>query len=368
LVLGVTLVRPVVACPFCSSFSSTLTQDLAITEAAAFGVCVSAPDADDSASYPKYRFKVLDILKGDAVSAPGEEVVVPSATPFSLGDQVLLVAVREENLWEWGTVGPLSEAARNHIRKLETLPKSGLERMGYFLPLLLSEDTFLANDAFNEFAMAPIEEMATVKPLLDRRKVIATILDPDTKLELRRLHWTLLSLCGRPEDVQVALDAINRRLNEDEDTVGFDSALSCAMVLGGEESLEMIEQRILAQSDARYRDIYSAVLAIRVHGTEFRQISRARLLESLRLVLEKPEVADLVIPDLARWEDWSQIDKLVELFAMPTEKSQYLRVPVVRYLQTCPLPEAKVALEKCKEIDPEAVRRAQSFFVPSAKS
>ena len=350
------------ACPFCSAFSSTLTQDIEITEAAALGVCVATPGADDSSPIAMYRFKVLEVLKGSAVSGPGVEVVVPAAELYKIGDQVLLVAVSEEDLWEWGAVGPLSDAAMAHIKKLMVLPKSGQERMGYFLKYLKSDDTFLANDAFNEFAMATIEEMATVKPLLDRQEVIRTIVDPETKLEMRRLHWTLLSICGEPQDVQVAINAINARLAEEEDKVGFDSALSCALVLGGEQSLKMIEEKILAHPDARYTDINSAILAIRVHGTEFKQIPRTRLLDSLRLVLEKPDVADLVIPDLARWEDWSQIDKLVELFSLPIQKSQYLRVPVVRYLQACPLSEAEAALEKCKKLDPDAVRRAQVIF------
>ena len=31
-------------------------------------------------------------------------------------------------------------------------------------------------------------------------------------------------------------------------------------------------------------------------------------------MLDRPQLADLVIPDLARWEDWSVMDRLVELF------------------------------------------------------
>lgn len=367
-IVAVLPIKSAKACPFCSTFTSTLTQDLEMTGSAALGVCISAPTADDQSPVALHRFRVLEVLKGEAVAGAGVEVLVPSAQLFKEGEHALLVAVREEDLWEWGGVGPLSKEAQQHIRKLQTLPPAGEERMKYFLQYLKSDDTILSNDAFNEFAMASVDEMKTAKPHLDREEVIRTIRDPETKLEMRRLHWTLLSICGTAEDVQVALQAIEQRLSEQEDKVGFDSALSCALVLGGEESLQLIDERILANPQARYTDINSAILAIRVHGTEFKRIPRERLLQSMRLVLEKPEVADLVIPDLARWEDWTQIDKLVELFAMPEEKSQYLRGPVVRYLQTCPLPAAEVALEKCREIDPDAVRRAQVMFPLRAKS
>ena len=41
---------------------------------------------------------------------------------------------------------------------------------------------------------------------------------------------------------------------------------------------------------------------------------RKRILQGLHHVLERPELADLIIPDLARWEDWSQADRLAQLF------------------------------------------------------
>ena len=82
----------------------------------------------------------------------------------------------------------------------------------------------------------------------------------------------------------------------------------------------------------------------------------------MQLILQRPELADLVIPDLARWEDWSQIDRLVELFKTADEKSSWVRVPVINYLRACPKPEATTKLDELKEIDPAAFKRATSFF------
>jgi hypothetical protein len=73
-------------------------------------------------------------------------------------------------------------------------------------------------------------------------------------------------------------------------------------------------------------------------------------------------LADLVIPDLARWEDWSVMDRLVELFKTSDDESNWVRVPVVNYLRACPLPEAKTKLDELAKLDPETVKRANSFF------
>ena len=86
------------------------------------------------------------------------------------------------------------------------------------------------------------------------------------------------------------------------------------------------------------------------------------MLASLRLMLDQANLADLVIPDLARWEDWSVMPRLVELFKTSNEKTSYMRVPIINYHRACPKPEAKTALEELAKLDPAAMKQAESFF------
>jgi hypothetical protein len=79
-------------------------------------------------------------------------------------------------------------------------------------------------------------------------------------------------------------------------------------------------------------------------------------------MLERPELADLVIPDLAKWEDWAVMDRLFDLYKTANDKNSWVRVPVVNYLRACPLPKAKELLKECEKIDPAAVKRANAFF------
>jgi hypothetical protein len=111
-------------------------------------------------------------------------------------------------------------------------------------------------------------------------------------------------------------------------------------------------------------------MAIRFHGSEGGVIESKRLVKSLHPMLDRPELADLVIPDLAKWEDWSVMDKLFNLYKTANEKNSWVRVPVVNYLRACPLPKAKELLAECEKIDPAAVKRANTFFpgAPSAPS
>ena len=79
-------------------------------------------------------------------------------------------------------------------------------------------------------------------------------------------------------------------------------------------------------------------------------------------MLDRPQLADLVIPDLAKWEDWSQMARLVSLFKDADEKSSWVRVPVINYLRACPLPKSKEHIKELEKVDPAAVKRARTFF------
>jgi hypothetical protein len=110
-----------------------------------------------------------------------------------------------------------------------------------------------------------------------------------------------------------------------------------------------------------FAETYAAVMALRFLGEESDIVPRPRVLQSLRVLLDEPKLADLVIADLARWQDWSVIEKLVNLFKSAQADNIFVREPVVNYLKACPLPEAAAAVGELEKIDPEAVRRAATL-------
>ena len=87
----------------------------------------------------------------------------------------------------------------------------------------------------------------------------------------------------------------------------------------------------------------------------------------MRLVLDNPDISDQVIPDLARWEDWSILDQLVNKFK-ESERDAWIRQPVIAYLLTAAEQPGEVgqsattALEELEVLDPEGVKRARSYM------
>jgi len=231
---------------------------------------------------------------------------------------------------------------------------------------LEDEDEMLARDAYDEFAKAPYDTVKALEPKMDHDRLISFVNNPEVPSNRRRLYFTMLGVCGTDADAKMLEEFM--RSGDRKKKAGLDSLIACYLILTGDKGLDKVEEQFLQNKDAEYADTYAAIMAIRFHGSEVDVIPRTRLTKSLHHMLERPELADLVIPDLARWEDWTVMNRLVDLFTNADENSSWVRVPVVNYLRACPLPIAEEKIEVLRTIDAEAVKRAMTFFPMSAES
>jgi hypothetical protein len=223
----------------------------------------------------------------------------------------------------------------------------------------------LARDAYDEFARAPYSEVKGLKEKMNKPQIVAWIKNPEIPASRRRLYLVMLGVSGDQKDVPMLEEFI--KSSDRKAKSGLDSLIACYLTLQGEAGLPLIEQLYLANEKADYADTYAAIMALRFHGTEGGVINQKRLVKSFHHMLARPELADLVIPDLAKFEDWEVMDKLFDLFKTANEKNSWVRVPVINYLRACPLPKAKTLLAECEKIDPAAVKRANTFY-PGAPS
>jgi hypothetical protein len=104
---------------------------------------------------------------------------------------------------------------------------------------------------------------------------------------------------------------------------------------------------------------------LRFLAEETKIVPRDRLLQSARLLLDNAQFADQIILDLARWEDWSVMDRLIEMFKT-SDASGYVRTPIVAYLLAAVEQpgavnaKANQALVELEKIDADAVKRART--------
>lgn len=347
-------VAPAETCPFCSAVSQTLRQEMESMDAVAIAKIVKGTETETDA-----EFELVSVIRGENLIKVSQLARMNYFGKAPEGTQFLVMGVDPPDLL-WSSPLPVSEKAIEYVKTVVKLPEDSLKRIEFYHDYLENSEALLARDAYDEFASAPYEDLKKLKPKLKREQLLEWIEDTSLPPDRKRLYLVLLGICGKPEDAKLLEGML--RSEDPNKRAGLDAMIACYVTLLGDDGLKLIDELFLENKKSQYADTYAAIMALRFHGTDGGIISKERVLKSMQLILLRPELADLVIPDLARWEDWSQIDRLVELFKTADEKSSWVRVPVINYLRACPKPEAAAKLEELKEIDPAAFKRATSFF------
>jgi len=392
----------VVACPFCDAPAQTLSEETASADAVVLAKLIKeAPPASDPAdpNSGTATFEIIEVFRGKDVVGHAKEA---NAVYFGEAnkEQVFLISGLGTEKPDWTTPLALSEAAVQYVRKLPTIPASGADRLAFFQDYLENDDPLLAQDSYDEFARAPYEEVQALGPQMHHDDLVKWIADLEINPSRRRLYLTMLGVCGSKDDLpllesmivsdfskmepalkEIVATGIAMRgplslpgwfevmhQQERQKKLGLDALVACYLVLRGPDGLDLIDERFLKDPAVDYTYIYSTIMALRFHGDQDTGVvPKERLLTSLRLLLDNPDFADQVILDLSRWEDWSVLDRLVEMFKT-ADQSSYVRQPVVTYLTVAAEQpgdvgkRASAALGELEQLDPDTVKQARSLM------
>ena len=349
------------ACPFCSAVAMTFSDQLNSNDIAVVAKLVEIPPPSDdpNADFPKAKFEIEQVLKGKKFVSEAMSFKTQLVGNYPIGQKFLVMGVDPPKV-SWTTPMKASDRVFKYLSDIQMLPEKGPERLVFFQNFFEDKESVLAFDAYDEFAQAPYEDLIAMKDQMDREKIIGWINNPETSVSRRRLYFTMLGVCGKPEDTKLLEDLINSGSRKKR--AGLDALIACYLTLKGEDGVDLIEKTFLEDQEVDYVDTLAAVSALRFHGTEVDLIPKKRIVVAIRHLLDRPKMADMIIPDLARWKDWSVMERLVQMFKDADSDSNWLRVPVITYLRACPKPEAKQYIEELRKIDPESVQRADFFL------
>ena len=359
---------PASACDMCGPPQATLTQEIRGAYVAVVARLVALPPETESSDgslnvAPRMaKFAVVEVLRGAAALGSIKQIEAPFFDEQPLGGEYLIYGSQSSDI-EWGAPLQLSPRSRRYLADSMILPPQGPERLAYFQNYLEDPESLLGNDAFNEFAQAPYAQVQQLKGRMHRDTLIRRVQDPMIAPNHRRLYLTMLGVCGGPADLPVLEELI--RNDDPKFRISLDATVACYLTLKGADGLELVEDLFLKPKvKAEYSEVSSVIIALRFIGQqEHGPIPRARLIESLRLVLADPRVADQALMDLARWQDWTVIDRVAEMFkSTDKQTASFVRVPAINYLRACPLPRAKTLVEELRKIDPSAVASSEEQY------
>ncbi len=366
-VLAMLFAGVAMACPFCSTVSRTFSQEIQGADVAVIAELVALPPSQSgsdggfapglSEPLAKSKFRVVECVKGPEALKDLKEIEANYLGDAKVGTEFLITGTGSKPI-AWSTPAALSPQGRQYILDIMKLPESGPDRLVYFQKHLEDEDQVICRDAHDEFALAPYADLRALAPRMDHDQLIAWLKNPNNLPSHRRLYYTMLGVCGTEKDLpmlEALLNSKDRKLAE-----GLDVLIGSYLAIKGMNGMNTIENLFLTNKNAEFVDTNSAIRAVRI-SEDAGIVPKEKAAAALRHVLDNPKMADLVIPDLARWQDWSVMDRLVELFKQADPQDSFVRLPVLRYLQVCPLPEAKVKLAELEKLDPDAAKRATAF-------
>lgn len=398
------------ACPYCTVESQTLTEEIDAADVAVIAYLVKGvapqpvePDAlgefgmvDPETG--KAKFRITRVIKGEETLVGMEEFEAVFFGDPDYETPFFLRGFGEEEV-DWTIPIALTPLGMQYVDDLDTLPESGPDRLAYFLRFLQHDDPLLSQDAYDEFAKSPYADVIALAPRMDKPKLWEWIESREVSPSRRSLYFTMLGVCGdstdadRLEEMMLSDSRVLRSaaeasaaavlglggpitipvvpemvaMEQRRKQLGFNALVGCYLKLRGPGGLDVVDEHFLANDDADYTQVYAACLALRFLGEETEEVPMDRLCQSMRLVLDKEEFAEQAITDLARWEDWSVLDRLVAMFENAPERT-YVKEPIVAYLDQASQQEGEVgeraeaALTKLEELDPESVKRARSLL------
>ena len=363
---------PAFACPFCSAPSQTMAEQVAQADGVCLVSWVSGKPADEQ-DPGKSTYEILQVVKGPKQSvAKGERISLARYRAGKKGDLFLLMGTRsgKGDGIDWGSPVEITEPAFNYVAQAPPPEVPATKRLAYFVKFLEFPDQLISNDAYAEFANAPYKDIAAVASRLPREKIRAWIVRPETPQPRLGLYGMLLGLCGNDKDAQILGEVISQKTQNFR--IGIDGLISGYLLLTGTTGLDHIDQWKFKDREIPFSETYAAMMGLRfMWQYAGGKIPNERLMQSMRILLERPELADLVIADLARWNDWSVQEKLMELYGKGDYNIPSIKRAIIRYMlastQVKPSGQdfadrGKRYLEQLRKRDPKTVKEAERFF------
>jgi hypothetical protein len=377
LLIGYGLGQAVAApgCPFCPPTQPTFSEQLAEADVACLVKWVSATQTEsDEVGTASTTFETIEAIRGGEPGfKPTATITIEFLRTGKPGDLFLLFGKRDEDdKIGWSAPVEVTELSYQYIRQAPPLEAAADVRLKYFLKFLEFPDPTIANDAFAEFSRARYEDVAQLAHALPREKIRRWLDNPETSKVRLGFYGLMLGLCGNSDDAQFLEDRIFAPVAPDDVRLGIDGMIGGFLLLRGEDGLRRIVEGKLQPSDTPRTDLFAMLNALRFAGEYCRdRLPIAHVRAAARQFLDRDDFAELVLPDLARWKDWSVLDRLVAQFGKEPFADDGGKLKIIQFAQAClkdrpadgetppRIIAAKAFLERVESESPDLIRQTR---------
>lgn len=352
-----------IACPYCPTTDPTLSTKLQDSDAACVVKFVSSKNGKEL-SQQTTRFEVVNPFPTRPKYKKGDRIEVPFGVTAKAGDLFLMIGQSKDDEMEWSLPIPMDElGSEYHYLVKAPPPESNSNRLEYFLEYLDSKIPVISNDAFAEFAQAKFEDVEALAPKISRTRIRALLLNPNPQLDVRRgFYGMMLGLCGNDDDARFLEQKIFAPIDPKKFRFGIDGMMGGYLLLRGQAGLDaLIEKKIdavpidIKPEDPRIGD-FNSVRATLNFAWDFRHkdFTEESMIGGMRKFLDRPQVAESAVVDLARWKDWKSLHKLISDYGRDPWDTRAGKEKVVAFALSCLKDERTASGKELAEYGEEA--------------
>ena len=307
--------------PLGSMGPSTLTEEFAAAHSVVLSKWVTGSPAKETDPGTTDFELVEDIQRGTELPK-GSRLRLTKYHAGKAGELFLLLSnLGEDRTHHWRRCIQVTQTEYDYVKQLPKLDQPPVKRLAHFLKYLEHSDPMISTDAFSELDDASDVDVVKLAKELSPDKLRSWVTSTTVPINRHGLYAKLLGLCGTMADAKLLEREIFKKKESDSDEfgvevrMGIEGVMSGYLMLAGENGLTVLDEKALRDKEASFSETYAAMRALRFIW-EFgdNRIKPDRLRQSMRTLLERPELADLVIADLARMKDWSVQDRLMTIY------------------------------------------------------
>lgn len=343
------------ACPFCGTVEEPLAarRDVADWVAVAEPAGAASRDAD---GVVVQTFRPLVPLRGtpavDPIPARVAGEVVGTAVVFANAGRATAIAADERLIAHLATAPGGSQPAA--------------ERLAWFATRLEDVDEAIAADAFAEFGQAPFAAVREAAAAFDADRLARWIADPAVDPRRRGFYGLALGLVAArspPAVAKTATAALEEAITASASDLraGYDGLLAGLLVASGSRGLDTLVHHGLAAADTRAGDARHMLAALRFAWESLADtLPRRQVAEATARLADNPAVAADAVIDLARYEAWDDLPRVVAAWERFGGEDPLVRRAVAGYLLACPRAAAAEERKRLEAEEPEAWRAASA--------
>lgn len=317
------------------------------------------PKDSKSESKSRARFSVVQVIKDSKQESENIQVgkiLAESQILFGPLAQRALVfgythSPKEYRYFQFRV--PLTDEMLDYIQKAPTADAPRTVMLAYLAKHFDSTDETVADDAFRYFEwLFEIKDIPEIRTQLSTEQLRKLLTNSDTPPMRMGLYALLLGYAGDETDIPL-LKEISLRPGKAPWEGGIrdsDWLFEGYLLLAGEQGLEVLEEAKLRDNACPDFERYAMMDALQFmaeHGQG--RFTMDRLRQSMRIVLNRSEPDSSTIHHLAKLQDWSVSDRLVELYGTAGYDSFSMKASIVWFLKSMDATQPKDSTEQLPE-------------------